>query len=180
MPSRTYRLDAPLDLRLTLGPLVRGTGDPAMRLFPGRAIRSTRTADGPATLELVVAGRELQAEAWGPGAEAALDDAAALAGLEDDRAGFEPGVGLVGDLDRRHQGLRIGRTGAVLEALVPAILEQKVTGIEAAAATAGSSPGGERPRLDRSACDCCRARKSSRRSPITNSICSASSAAGPT
>ena len=131
MPSRTYRLDAPLDLRLTLGPLVRGTGDPAMRLFPGRAIRSTRTADGPATLELVVAGRELQAEAWGPGAEAALDDAAALAGLDDDRAGFEPGLGLVGDLDRRHQGLRIGRTGAVLEALVPAILEQKVTGIEA-------------------------------------------------
>jgi 3-methyladenine DNA glycosylase/8-oxoguanine DNA glycosylase len=131
MPSRTFRLDAPLDLRLTLGPLVRGTGDPAMRLFPGRAIRSTRTADGPATLELVVAGRELQAEAWGPGAEAALDDAAALAGLDDDRAGFEPGPGLVGDLDRRHQGLRIGRTGAVLEALVPAILEQKVTGIEA-------------------------------------------------
>jgi 3-methyladenine DNA glycosylase/8-oxoguanine DNA glycosylase len=131
MPSRTYRLDAPLDLRLTLGALVRGTGDPAMRLFPGRAIRSTRTADGPATLELVVAGRELQAEAWGPGAEAALNDAAALAGLEDDRVGFEPGRGLIGDLDRRHQGLRIGRTGAVLEALVPAILEQKVTGIEA-------------------------------------------------
>jgi hypothetical protein len=70
-------------------------------------------------------------EAWGPGAEAALDGAAALAGLADDRLGFVPGDGLIGELDRRLHGLRIGRTGAVLEALVPAILEQKVTGIEA-------------------------------------------------
>ena len=131
MPSRTFRLDTPLDLRLTLGPLLRGSGDPAMRLTRGGAIRSTRTADGPATIELVVGGGELRAEAWGPGADAALDGAAALAGLEEDRAGFEPGRGLIGELDRRLPGLRIGRTGAVLEALVPAILEQKVTGIEA-------------------------------------------------
>jgi 3-methyladenine DNA glycosylase/8-oxoguanine DNA glycosylase len=137
MPSRTFRLDDPLDLRLTLAPLVRGTGDPAMRLAPGRAIRATRTADGPATIELVVAGGELRAESWGQGAEAALDGAAALAGLDDDRADFEPGRGLIGELDRRHQGLRIGRTGAVLEALVPAILEQKVVGIEARRAYRG-------------------------------------------
>ena len=131
MPSRTFRLDSPLNLQLTLGPLVRGTGDPTMRLASGRAIRATRTADGPATIELVVAGGELRVEAWGPGAEAALDGAAALAGLADDRLGFVPGDGLIGELDRRLHGLRIGRTGAVLEALVPAILEQKVTGIEA-------------------------------------------------
>jgi 3-methyladenine DNA glycosylase/8-oxoguanine DNA glycosylase len=137
MPSRTFRLDAPLDLRLTLGPLVRGTGDPAMRLTPGRALRATRTADGPATIELVVAGGELRAKTWGQGAEAALDGAAALAGLEDDRADFEPGRGLIGELDRRFRGLRIGRTGAVLEALVPAILEQKVIGIEARRAYRG-------------------------------------------
>jgi len=137
MPSRTFRLDAPLDLRLTLGPLVRGTGDPAMRLTPGRALRATRTADGPATIELVVAGGELRVESWGQGAEAALEGAAALAGLVDDRADFEPGRGLIGELDRRLRGLRIGRTGAVLEALVPAILEQKVVGIEARRAYRG-------------------------------------------
>ena len=131
MPSRTFRLDRPLDLGLTLAPLVRGSGDPAMRLSRGRVIRATRTPAGPATIELVVGGGELRAAAWGPGAEAALDGAAGLAGLEDDRAGFEPGRGLVGELDRRLPGLRIGRTGAVLESLVPAILEQKVTGIEA-------------------------------------------------
>jgi 3-methyladenine DNA glycosylase/8-oxoguanine DNA glycosylase len=132
-----FRLDAPLDLRLTLGPLVRGTGDPAMRLTSGRAIRSTRTAEGLATIELVVAGGQLRAEAWGPGGEAALDGAAALVGLEDDRAAFQSGGGLIGELDRRFQGLRIGRTGAVLEALVPAILEQKVIGIEARRAYRG-------------------------------------------
>jgi 3-methyladenine DNA glycosylase/8-oxoguanine DNA glycosylase len=137
MPSRTFRLDAPLDLRLTLAPLVRGTGDPAMRLTAGRALRATRTADGPATIELVVADGELRAKSWGQGAEAALGSAAALAGLEDDRADFEPGRGLIGELDRRFQGLRIGRTGAVLEALVPAILEQKVVGIEARRAYRG-------------------------------------------
>ena len=131
MPTRTFRLDAPLDLRLTLQPHLRGTGDPSMRLAVGRAIRATRTTDGPATIELVVGGGELRAEAWGPGADAALDAARALAGLDEDRAGFVPGHGLVGELDRRLPGLRIGRTGAVLEALVPAILEQKVTGIEA-------------------------------------------------
>jgi 3-methyladenine DNA glycosylase/8-oxoguanine DNA glycosylase len=131
MPSRTFRLDAPLDLRLTLRHLVRGTADPTMRLGPDRVIRATRTADGPATIALVVAGAEVRIEAWGPGAEVALAGAAELIGLDDDRAGFEPGRGLVRELDRRLPGLRIGRTGAVLEALVPAILEQKVTGIEA-------------------------------------------------
>jgi len=132
-----FRLDAPLDLRLTLGPLVRGTADPAMRLTSGRAIRSTRTAEGLATIELVVAAGQLRVEAWGPGGEAALDGAAALAGLEEDRAAFKSGGGLIGELDRRFQGLRIGRTGAVLEALVPAILEQKVIGIEARRAYRG-------------------------------------------
>jgi 3-methyladenine DNA glycosylase/8-oxoguanine DNA glycosylase len=137
MPSRTFRVDAPIDLGLTLRPLLRGTADPMMRLGPNRAIRSTRTADGPATVELVVAGNELRVEAWGPGAEMALDSAGAMAGLEDDRAGFAPERGLIRDLDRRLPGLRIGRTGAVMEALVPAILEQKVTGIEARRAYRG-------------------------------------------
>ena len=49
----------------------------------------------------------------------------------DDEAGFEAGAGLVGELHHRFRGLRIGRTGAVIEALVPSILEQKVVGLEA-------------------------------------------------
>lgn len=131
MATRTLRFATPLDLVLTLRPLRRGTGDPTMRLSDRHLIRATRTTDGPATIELVVGRGEATVEAWGPGADAALDQVGALIGLDDDRTGFRPGSGLVGELDHRLPGLRIGRTGAVLEALVPAILEQKVTGIEA-------------------------------------------------
>jgi 3-methyladenine DNA glycosylase/8-oxoguanine DNA glycosylase len=132
MPTRTLDLDEPLDLTRTLAVHRRGPGDPTMRLLPGGVLRATRTAAGPATVELHLVGARIHAEAWGPGAEAALDAVPALIGLEDDRAGFEPARHpLIRDLDRRHRGIRIGRTGAVLEALVPAVLEQKVTGTEA-------------------------------------------------
>ena len=137
MPSRTVRLDRPLDLRLSLAPHVRGTGDPAMRLGRGSAIRATRTPDGPATVEFTHRGADLVIQAWGPGAARALDAAPALAGLEDDRTGFVPDHPLLAELDRRMPGMRIGRSGAVVEALIPAILEQKVTGIEARRAYRG-------------------------------------------
>lgn len=131
MPTRSIALDGPLDLRQTLGPHLRGSGDPTMRIGPGRVVRATRTPDGPATVELVIHGDRLAAEAWGPGAARALDGLPALAGLDDDRTTFAPREPLVRELARRLPGLRIGRSGAVLEALVPAILEQKVTGTEA-------------------------------------------------
>ncbi len=132
MPVRTLTLDAPLDLRRTLAIHARGPGDPMMRLGPAEAIRATRTPDGPATIRIVIDGERLHAEAWGPGADRVLAGLPALAGLDDDRGGFDAGRHpLVAELDRRHRGIRLGRSGAVLEALVPAILEQKVTGREA-------------------------------------------------
>jgi 3-methyladenine DNA glycosylase/8-oxoguanine DNA glycosylase len=132
MARRTIDLDARLDLRLILGPLLRGRGDPTMRLNAVAAARATRTPDGPATLLVEVRGARLEAEAWGPGADRVLDGLPALLGLDDDATGFEPGLHpVVADLARRLSGLRLGRTGAVLEVLVPAILEQRVTGAEA-------------------------------------------------
>jgi 3-methyladenine DNA glycosylase/8-oxoguanine DNA glycosylase len=53
-----------------------------------------------------------------------------LGGL-DDLEGFDPGRGLVAELHRRVPGLRIGRSGAVFEALVPSVLEQKVVSRQA-------------------------------------------------
>ena len=44
---------------------------------------------------------------------------------------------LIGQLARRHAGIRIPATGAVLESLIPAILEQKITGEEARRALTG-------------------------------------------
>jgi len=135
MPRRTIDLDAPLDLRLILGPLYRGRGDPTMRLSSIAAARATRAPDGPATLLAEVRGTRVEAEAWGPGAEQVLDGLPALLGLDDDPTGFDPSLHpVVAGLVRRLSRLRLGRTGAVMEALVPAILEQRVTGSEAASA----------------------------------------------
>jgi len=138
MPRRTIDLDAPIDLRLILGPLSRGRGDPTLRLSSVAVAQATRTPDGPTTLLVEVRGWRVEAEAWGPGANRALDGLPALLGLDDDASGFEPGLHpVVADLARRRPHLRLGRTGAVFEALLPAILEQKVTGREAETAHRG-------------------------------------------
>jgi 3-methyladenine DNA glycosylase/8-oxoguanine DNA glycosylase len=137
MPRLSLHLDRPLDLARTLWPHLRGLGDPAMRISGEHVIRATRTADGPATLEFRRLADRVEVEAWGPGADRAIAAAPAFIGIDDDRSGFAPSNRLLLDLDRRRPGLRIGRSGAVLEALVPAILEQKVTGTEARRAYRG-------------------------------------------
>ncbi len=123
-----YPYEGALDLARTLMPLRRGTGDPTLRMAPGRAWHATRTADGPATVALVQARDHVQAEAWGPGAECALASVPALLGLDRAWGPIGDHHRLVRELARRFPGVRLTRTGAVLESLVPAILEQKVTG----------------------------------------------------
>jgi 3-methyladenine DNA glycosylase/8-oxoguanine DNA glycosylase len=137
MPTRQLRLDVPLDLVLTLRPFVRGPGDPTMRLARSRVRRATRTPDGPAAIAIELAAGQVRAEAWGPGADRALSGLPALLGLDDDPSALVPAHPIVAELVRRLPGLRIGRSGAVMEALVPAILEQKVTGSEASDAFRG-------------------------------------------
>jgi 3-methyladenine DNA glycosylase/8-oxoguanine DNA glycosylase len=132
VPTRQIPLDSPLDLGRTLGIHVRGNGDPTIRLRGSEAVRATRTSEGPATLHLTVRGDLLEAEAWGAGADDVLARARDFVGLDDARTGWEPGRHpLIAELDRRLRGVRLGRTGAIMEALVPAVLEQKVTGTEA-------------------------------------------------
>lgn len=133
-PTRSIRLGQPLNLALTLGPLRRGSGDPALWLSPGEAWRATRNPGGGCTLHLRVVASRLEAIAWGPGASEALDALPDLVGEADDPRAFRPEHRLLRDLAHELAGLRIGRTGAVIESLVPAILEQKVTGREAWAA----------------------------------------------
>lgn len=69
---------------------------------------------------------------WGPGGEWALERAADMLGAADRPEQFSPAQPLVRDLHRRFPGLRFGRSGALFEALVPAVLGQRVTGREAA------------------------------------------------
>ncbi|WP_424213475.1 DNA-3-methyladenine glycosylase family protein [Streptomyces sp. BI20] len=129
----------PLDLGLTLGPLRRGPADPTFRVTPDGALwRATRTPAGPATLRLRRAAAPadgspapLRADLWGPGAARLAADLPALLGAEDDPGAFVPRHRLLHEAHRRRPGLRLTRTGLVLEALVPTVLEQKVTSDEA-------------------------------------------------
>jgi 3-methyladenine DNA glycosylase/8-oxoguanine DNA glycosylase len=121
-----------LDLRLTLGPLLRGAGDPTQRVdAAGRWWRACRTPEGPGTLVLWRSGRQVVARAWGPGAGWLLASVPDLVGARDDADAFVAHNQPVRDALRSHPGLRVPRTGLVMEALVPAILEQLVTGMEA-------------------------------------------------
>ena len=118
----------PLDLALTLAPI--GTG-PWLRLGDREAWRASNTPEGPATVHIVHNDDEVKVEAWGSGARWAADHAPALCGEQDDDSGFRPAQRVLVDMHRRHLGLRIPRTRAVFEALVPTVLGQKVTTDEA-------------------------------------------------
>ncbi len=128
---RTIRAPVRIDLAATLSPLQRGAGDPTTRVSSGEAWRAIRTPDGPATVHATSAGDAIEAEAWGRGADWALDRAPGLVGAEDDDADFEPHHDVIAELWKRHRGVRITRTGVVMPTLLAAILEQKVTGQEA-------------------------------------------------
>jgi 3-methyladenine DNA glycosylase/8-oxoguanine DNA glycosylase len=128
----TLRPVLPVDLRLTLGPLRRGSDPSFLVERSGAWWRATRTPHGPATARYAVQAGTVSVRAWGPGAPWCLETAGELLGGRDRLDGFEP-LGLVRELHRRLPGLRISRSRAVFEALVPSILEQKVTGQEARA-----------------------------------------------
>jgi 3-methyladenine DNA glycosylase/8-oxoguanine DNA glycosylase len=127
----TFHPDGPLDLVSTLAPLRHGPGDATIRFDRGSAWRATRTPEGPATVLLEPIGGDVRISAWGPGAGWAVAAAPRLLGSEDRPEAFDPPPGLLRELHRRNAGLRIGRSDAVLESLVPAVIEQKVTGHEA-------------------------------------------------
>jgi 3-methyladenine DNA glycosylase/8-oxoguanine DNA glycosylase len=145
--GRTLEWRAPfvLDLPRTLGVHARGRGDPAYQVTPDRYVwRTALTPEGPGTLRVAPARPALagtaaepapvtvvRAAAWGPGAAWLLRELPGMLGADDDRAGFAPAHPLLRELSARHPGVRVGRSGRVLEALVPAVLEQKVVGAEA-------------------------------------------------
>ena len=148
---RTSRTpDGPGTLRVTArpaGPAAAGTGTGTRSGGTGSAGASALATIGDAgrggsaagsvsattgtPLPGAVAVTEVSATAWGPGAQWLLDSLPSLLGAADDPAGFAPAHPVLRELSRRHPGARVGRSGRVLEALVPAVLEQKVVGLEA-------------------------------------------------
>jgi 3-methyladenine DNA glycosylase/8-oxoguanine DNA glycosylase len=103
-----------------------------MRIDRTQVWRAMRTPEGAATLHLSVeSSTRIRTEAWGPGAGWALDHAAGLAGTEDDDTGFEPKHEVVRVLWKRHRSVRLTRATLVMPIVLAAILEQKVTGVQA-------------------------------------------------
>jgi 3-methyladenine DNA glycosylase/8-oxoguanine DNA glycosylase len=70
-------------------------------------------------------------QAWGSGAGEFVDALPALLGAEDDASDFAPLEPTIAAAHRRVPHLRLGRTSRVLEALIPAVLEQRVPGADA-------------------------------------------------
>jgi hypothetical protein len=133
---REWRAPFAVDVRLTLSVHRRGSGDPAFRVAAdGSVWRTSLTPEGPGTVRVKGSPADgcttVSVAAWGPGASWLLAAVPGHLGAEDSRAGFEPTHPLLREMSRRYLGMRVGRSGRVLEALVPAVLEQKVVGAEA-------------------------------------------------
>ena len=130
MSERVWDAQRPVDLRATLGPLVRGAGDPSHRFAADGFWWACGTPTGPGTLRLAAARGVVSAAAWGEGAQWLLDQVPALLGADDDWSALRPPAPLA-EVLRRRPGMRSPSTGLVMDVLVPAVLEQRVTGNDA-------------------------------------------------
>jgi 3-methyladenine DNA glycosylase/8-oxoguanine DNA glycosylase len=129
----TYRPRHAVDVARAVLAQRHGANDPALTVANGVVWRASRTPDGVATLALrPTADGSVRVAAWGPGARWALGQLPRLCGADDDPTGFDASLHpLVAEAHHRHPGLRIGRTDLVFEAVASAIMEQKVTGLQA-------------------------------------------------
>ncbi len=125
-----------LDLRTTLERLGRGPGDPTHRVTAGGDVwRTARGAAGTATFRLRQLDRSsVSCEAWGALSADVLHRLPDLLGERDDHSAFDPRLPLLAAAHRANPGLRTPRTRFVLDALMSAVIEQRVLTIDARAA----------------------------------------------
>ncbi len=133
--ERVLETAVPVNVALTLAPLQRGRGDPCQRAMPDGSIwRTSRMGSGVVAYRISQRGRSaVQAQAWGPGSTEFLEGVPAMFCVDETTSAFRPEHPKIVEAHRRFPDLRMLRTGRVFEALVPAILEQKVHGIAARA-----------------------------------------------
>ncbi len=135
--QRQWAAPFPVDVRSVLGVHRRANGDPAYAVDGTGAIwRACLTPAGAGTLRVAwrvdpSLGTLVDAAAWGPGGAWLLDWLPAMLGADDRPEEFVPVHPVLLEAVRRRTGFRIGKSGLVLEVLVPAVLEQKVVGKEA-------------------------------------------------
>jgi 3-methyladenine DNA glycosylase/8-oxoguanine DNA glycosylase len=131
--ARTLTFPGVVSFGHTLAPLRRGPRDPTFRLpGDGSIWRTSLLASGPVTARISrAAANAAHCEAWGAGAEEFVEQLPAHLGADDDASDFAPTDPTVAAALRKVPHLRLGRTGRVVEALVPAIIEQRVPGADA-------------------------------------------------
>lgn len=131
--ARTVTFPGAASFGHTLAPLRRGPRDPCFRLpGDGTIWRTSLLPTGPVTARISrAAPNAARCVAWGSGALEFIEMLPAVLGAEDDASGFVPRDPTVAAAHRRVPHLRLGRTGLVLEALIPAIIEQRVPGADA-------------------------------------------------
>jgi 3-methyladenine DNA glycosylase/8-oxoguanine DNA glycosylase len=133
MSARTVTFPGVVSPGLTLAPLRRGPGDPCFQVSDDGAIwRTSLLPTGAVTARIGrTAPDSVCCAAWGSGAAEFLEGLPAMLGADDDASDFVPREPTVEAAHRRLPHLRLGRTGQVLEALIPAVLEQRVPGADA-------------------------------------------------
>ncbi|SBS75434.1 DNA glycosylase [uncultured Mycobacterium sp.] len=130
--ERTLVFPGPAGPGLTLAPQRRGPGDPCYQLDAQRIWRTSLQASGPVTALIHrTAPNTVACQAWGDGAQEYVDALPALLGFDDDASEFRPQHPVVAAAAGRVPHLRLGRTARVLEALIPAVIEQRVPGADA-------------------------------------------------
>jgi 3-methyladenine DNA glycosylase/8-oxoguanine DNA glycosylase len=131
--ARTVTFAGVVSPGLSLFPLRRGPRDPCFQVGDDGAIwRTSLLGSGPVTARISRAARNaVECTAWGSGAEEFLDALPVMLGSQDDASDFVPTDPTVAAAHRRVPHLRLGRTDQVLEALIPAVIEQRVPGADA-------------------------------------------------
>jgi 3-methyladenine DNA glycosylase/8-oxoguanine DNA glycosylase len=131
--ARTVKFPGVASFGHTLAPLRRGPRDPCFQMpGDGTIWRTSLLPTGPVAARISRAAPDAaHCEAWGNGAEEFVELLPAMLGADDDASDFVPRHPTVAAAHRRVPHLRLGRTGQVLEALIPAVIEQRVPGADA-------------------------------------------------
>jgi len=122
--TRILKPSFPLDLRTTLAPL-------GGRFETDGWWCAYHTPTGPTSIRIRILSGQVEASSWGAATDEALEAVPDLLGYQDRREEFSTEHPVVAPLTKRKPGMRMGRTSRVFDALLVAVVAQKVTGKEA-------------------------------------------------
>jgi 3-methyladenine DNA glycosylase/8-oxoguanine DNA glycosylase len=120
-----------IDLRRTLAWYRHGGGDPTTCVGATTFVRASWTPDGPATAAIDWSGGSATISAWGPGQDWARRAARDMTGASRPVPTIPDIHPLVTLSAHRNQLVRTGASGDLYGALLPTILEQRITAREA-------------------------------------------------